>query len=62
MAGKWAAGGRVDNVAHATRGGGQGQVDVIVDERTRVSKPLQKEHDNPASPIKIIRKNLNQSD
>lgn len=48
-----------DDIAHATRGGEEGRVDVIVDERTKVSRPLQRAHDDPSSPVNVIRKNLN---
>lgn len=48
-----------DFAAHATRGGSKGRVDIIVDKRTKISKPLQTAHDNPRSPINIIRKDLN---
>ena len=48
-----------DDVAHATRGGGQGQVDAIVDQRTRLSKPLKNANADSSDPINVIRKDLN---
>ena len=48
-----------DDIAHVNRGGGKGTVDVIVDKRTKISKPLKKAHKAKDNPINIIRKDLN---
>ena len=47
-----------DDVAHGTRDGGSGGVDVIVDKRTKISRPVKKADKDPDSPINIIQEIL----
>ncbi len=43
----------LDDKSHSTRGGVPGRVDVMIDERTEISKNLLQEHLNLGSPIKV---------
>src|SRR5690606_27942670 len=43
----------LDDKAHVLRGGRPGTVQVIIDERTKISVELLREHLNPGSPIKL---------
>ena len=47
-----------DSILHVTRDGGSGQVDIVVDTRTKVYEPLMKLHRDPESPVNIIREPL----
>ncbi|MED9122286.1 RHS repeat-associated core domain-containing protein [Escherichia marmotae] len=48
-----------DDIAHVTRGGVPGRVDLIIDQRTKISVPLLGEHLDPGSPLHIIITDLN---
>ncbi|EFB4344320.1 type IV secretion protein Rhs, partial [Escherichia coli] len=48
-----------DDIAHVTRGGAPGRVDLIIDQRTKISVPLLGEHLDPGSPLHIIITDLN---
>ncbi len=43
-----------DDIAYVSRGGGPGRVDLIIDQRTKISAPLLREHLDPGSPLHII--------
>jgi len=48
----------LDDVSFVTRKGGSGVVDVVIDNRTRVSQPLLDAHLDSRSPINLIRERL----
>jgi RHS repeat-associated protein len=43
----------LDDKAHVARGGQPGRVDVLIDETTKITTPLLREHLNPGSPLKL---------
>jgi hypothetical protein len=47
-----------DSLTHATRGGGAGSVELVVDTRTTLSGPLQSAVDNPEVPLTLSREPL----
>jgi hypothetical protein len=48
-----------DDIAHVKRDGGDGKVILIVDERTKLTGPLQDAINDPNVPIELQKKNLN---
>jgi RHS repeat-associated protein len=48
-----------DDIAHVTRDDGDGKVILIVDNRTKITAPLQEAIDDPDIPIELVRKDLN---
>jgi hypothetical protein len=49
----------LDYAAHVQRGGYPGRVDVIVDVRTTISRPLLRAHLDPGNPIHVVVRTLN---
>ncbi len=49
----------LDDAAYVTRGGVPGRVDVVIDTRTVVSRPLLRAHLDPGNPINLVTMNLN---